>query len=155
MTPMPVHLLGLATGVPPFVIDQQRALDLARRLFCGRSTQIERLLPVFTNSGILTRYSCVPLEWYEAPHGWADRNAVYLKYAVDLLEDAARRALAEAGLSVADIGSIVSVSTTGVATPSLDATDGYAAHPAPVADFRSGLCGRRSRTGAGGDDGGR
>jgi alkylresorcinol/alkylpyrone synthase len=121
MTPMPVHLLGLATGVPPFVIDQQRALDLARRLFCGRSTQIERLLPVFTNSGILTRYSCVPLEWYEAPHGWADRNAVYLKYAVDLLEDAARRALAEAGLSVADIGSIVSVSTTGVATPSLDA----------------------------------
>jgi alkylresorcinol/alkylpyrone synthase len=121
MTATPAHLLGLATAVPPFAIDQDRALDMARRLFGSRSSQVERLLPVFTNSGILTRYSCVPLDWYEAPHGWKDRNEIYLKYAVDLLEDAARRALAQAGLTVADIGTIVAVSTTGVATPSLDA----------------------------------
>lgn len=121
MPPTPARLLGLATGVPPFMIDQDRALDVARRLFGGRSADVDRLFPVFANSGILTRYSCVPLDWYEESHGWKDRNAIYLKHAVDLLEDTARRALAQAGTTVADIGAIVVVSTTGIATPSLDA----------------------------------
>jgi alkylresorcinol/alkylpyrone synthase len=121
MTSMPARLLGLATAVPPHAIGQDHVLDMAKRLFGGRSADVDRLFPVFANSGILTRYSCVPIDWYETPHGWADRNKVFLEYAVDLLEDAARRALDEAGLTVEDIGGIVAVSTTGVATPSLDA----------------------------------
>ncbi len=121
MTLKPARLLSLTTAVPPYAIGQDRVLDMARRLFAGRSAEIERLLPVFTNSGIATRYSCVPLDWYEEPHGWADRNRVYLENAVNLLADAAGRAIAEAGVPLADIGSIVAVSTTGIATPSLDA----------------------------------
>lgn len=114
------RLLAVATAVPPYPLDQDAVIERVRRLF-GRTPGIERLLPVFANSGIRRRYSCVPIEWYDEPHGWAERNAVYLASALDLLEAAARTALRRAGRGTDDIGAVVVVSSTGIATPSLDA----------------------------------
>jgi alkylresorcinol/alkylpyrone synthase len=82
---------------------------------------LERMVAVFGNAGIDRRYSTVPVEWYEKPHGWTDRNNLYLEHALALIEEAARQALAEAGLKPEDIDQVVTVSTTGIATPSLDA----------------------------------
>jgi alkylresorcinol/alkylpyrone synthase len=76
---------------------------------------------MFGNTGIDRRYSCVPIEWYEDLHDWPERNRIYLETAVDLLESATRMALARAGRRPEEIDAIVAVSTTGVATPSLDA----------------------------------
>lgn len=98
--------------------DVQRRLA---RVFRERPQEAERYLPVFSNAGIETRYSSVPLDWFEADHSWSDRNPLFLRYATDLLEQAAGRALADAGLEPADIDGIVCVSTSGIATPSLDA----------------------------------
>ncbi|HEV3090608.1 MAG TPA: 3-oxoacyl-[acyl-carrier-protein] synthase III C-terminal domain-containing protein [Candidatus Cybelea sp.] len=95
-----------------------RRIDLA---LGPRSREIVRLLPMFSNTGIDRRYSCVPIEWYEDLHDWPQRNAVYLASAVDLLERATREALARARRRPEEIGAIVVVSTTGIATPSLDA----------------------------------
>ncbi len=55
------------------------------------------------------------------PHGWVERNALYLDHAVRLLERAARAALARAGIAPPAVDAVVCVSTTGIATPSLDA----------------------------------
>jgi alkylresorcinol/alkylpyrone synthase len=115
------RVLGVATAVPPFVLGQSevtRRIDLA---LGPRSREIVRLLPMFGNTGIDRRYSCVPIEWYERPHDWPERNQVYLESAVDLLESAARRVLDRTGRTPDEIGTIVAVSTTGIATPSLDA----------------------------------
>jgi alkylresorcinol/alkylpyrone synthase len=76
---------------------------------------------MFGNTGIERRYSCVPIEWYEESHDWPDRNAVYLDSAVDLLEAATNEALRRARREADEIDAIVVVSTTGIATPSLDA----------------------------------
>jgi alkylresorcinol/alkylpyrone synthase len=76
---------------------------------------------MFGNTGIDRRYSSVPIEWYEGLHDWPDRNNVYLQSALDLIEAAARDALARADRGVRDVDAIVAVSTTGIATPSLDA----------------------------------
>ena len=73
------------------------------------------------NTGIDRRYSCVPMEWYEEPHGWTERNALYVENALNLLETVANACLAKAGLGTADIDALIVVSTTGIATPSLDA----------------------------------
>jgi alkylresorcinol/alkylpyrone synthase len=111
----------VATAVPPYVLGQTeviRRIDLA---LGPRSREIVRLLPMFGNTGIDRRYSSVPIEWYEDLHDWPDRNGVYLRSALDLLEKATRDALARAGRSADEIDSIVVVSTTGIATPSLDA----------------------------------
>jgi alkylresorcinol/alkylpyrone synthase len=114
-------LLSLATAVPPHVLSQQAVAERARRLFADRSVELERLLPVFDNAGVATRYSCVPLEWYLKPSDWKTRNSLYIENAVSLLYQAATRCLDAAGLAPADIDAVVTVSTTGIATPSLDA----------------------------------
>ena len=63
----------------------------------------------------------MPIEWYYGAHGWAERNRIYIDSALDLLEAATRQLLDGSGRDKGDITSIVVVSTTGIATPSLDA----------------------------------
>jgi alkylresorcinol/alkylpyrone synthase len=113
-------LLALKSAVPPYKIEQPDVAKRAAQLF-SNVRDIDRFLPVFANTGIERRYSCVPIDWYNDPHGWADRTALYIENAVALLERVALDLLDEAGLTVNDIDTIVVSSTTGVATPSLDA----------------------------------
>ncbi len=122
MTNLTARLSALATAVPRYVVRQDEIMDRADRLFPGLGAgDLTKLLSVYKNAGIETRYSCMPIDWYEHPHGWAEKNRLFIRHAVDLLEDAARQALDQAGMDIADIDVIVSVSTTGIATPSLDA----------------------------------
>ena len=114
------RLLSVATAVPPYPLDQDDVIERVKLLF-GGAQALERLLPVFTNTGIRTRYSCVPIEWYDRPHSWAERNRIYLAAALDLLEATTVQLLDRAGRAKQDIDAIVVVSTTGIATPSLDA----------------------------------
>ena len=118
--PAAPRLLAVATAVPPYPLDQDAVIERVRRLF-GGAEALDRLLPVFTNTGIRTRYSCVPIEWYDRPHGWTERNRIYLESALDLLEATTIQLLDRAGLDKHEIDQIVVVSTTGIATPSLDA----------------------------------
>jgi alkylresorcinol/alkylpyrone synthase len=76
---------------------------------------------VFDNAGIARRHIVAPPDWYMSGHGWHDRNAVYLEAAEQLFIDAAAAAIEKAGLKPQDIDGVVTVSTTGIATPSLDA----------------------------------
>src|SRR5665213_3787172 len=114
------RLAAIATAVPPHRLDQSNVVARVEQLF-GRSPDFERLIPVYANSGIACRYSVVPFEWFDVPHDWEDRNRAYLAGALDLIEAAADRALDRAGIGLDEIGAIVTVSTTGIATPSLDA----------------------------------
>ena len=116
-----VRLLGLATAVPAYALDQNAIKAWAKRLFNGRAASVDRLLPAFDNAGIDTRYSCVPLQWHANGHHWGDKNRLYIENAVDLLSRAAMDCLAAAGLGVADVDAVIAVSTSGFATPSLDA----------------------------------
>ncbi len=116
-----VSLLSVATAVPPYVINQRDAASVAHDTFSARIDDFERLVKVFESSGILRRHLVQPLDWYLKPLGWSERNAVYLAGACDLFVDAATKALDEAGKCAADVDTIVTVSSTGVATPSIDA----------------------------------
>ena len=115
------RLLALATAVPRHRLRQEEVAGMAISLFDREASDIERMLPVFAHAGIASRYSCVPLDWYLRPHGWRERTALYIEHAVDLLTEAAEACLARAKTSRDEIGGIVVVSTTGIATPSLDA----------------------------------
>jgi alkylresorcinol/alkylpyrone synthase len=114
------RLLALKSAVPPYIIEQPEVAKRAAQLF-SKVRDIERFMPVFTNTGIERRYSCVPIDWYNDEHGWQDRTQLYVDNAVDLLEKVARSLLDEAKMKIEDIDMIVVSSTTGVATPSLDA----------------------------------
>jgi alkylresorcinol/alkylpyrone synthase len=114
-------LLSLATAVPPDRVGQAEAKALGRRAFGGKLALFDRLSSVFDNAGIDNRHLVAPAEWYEQGHGWAERNALYLQSAEALFEEVARAAIAKAGLEPSDIDGVVSVSSTGIATPSLEA----------------------------------
>jgi alkylresorcinol/alkylpyrone synthase len=114
------RLLALTSAVPPYALDQSDVCVRAAKLFQGRQ-DIPRLLRVFANTGIERRYSCVPLDWYSEKHGWTDRTNLYVENAVALFEKITLDLLEQAALRPEDIDAIVVSSTTGIATPSLDA----------------------------------
>jgi alkylresorcinol/alkylpyrone synthase len=115
------RLAAVSTAVPPHIIRQADVVEWTTRIFDRKRSEIERLMPVYANAGIETRHSCVPIDWYAQDHSWAERNATYVENAVRLLADAATRCLEQAGRGFADIDALVTVSTTGISTPSLDA----------------------------------
>jgi alkylresorcinol/alkylpyrone synthase len=114
------RILAIKSAVPPFVIAQSEAAAYAGQLF-SEVRDISRMIRVFENTGIERRYSCVPISWYLGDHGWTDRTELYIANSVDLLEDVTNKLLAASNLTADDLDAIVLVSTTGVATPSLDA----------------------------------
>ena len=121
-----VGLLSLATALPPYIVEQGEAKAKARNLFGGRKALFDRLAGVFDNAGIDQRHVVAPMAWYEAHHGWKERNRVYLDACDALFREVAGKAIERAGLKPSDIDGVVTVSTTGIATPSLDARNGPA-----------------------------
>jgi alkylresorcinol/alkylpyrone synthase len=114
-------LISLATASPPHSVDQEVVAEGARRVFAHRYRDFDRLFPIFANSGIERRQTVMPIEWYLEPRTWPERTAAYLDGAVDLFVDAAQQALARARVDAAQVDTIVTVSSTGIATPSLEA----------------------------------
>jgi alkylresorcinol/alkylpyrone synthase len=117
---MSSHILGLQSAVPPFVISQNDAAAYASKLF-GEVADMSRMIPVFANTGIERRYSCVPIDWYLDDHGCLDRTELYISHDEEMQEQVTRKLLDQTGLRPDQLDGIVLVSTTGVATPSLDA----------------------------------
>ena len=117
----PCSLLSLATAVPPHVVEQSEAKARAREAFGGKKALFDRLSGVFDNAGIARRHIVAPADWYMSSHGWHDRNALYLEATEQLFIDAAKAAIERAGITPQDIDGVVTVSTTGIATPSLEA----------------------------------
>jgi alkylresorcinol/alkylpyrone synthase len=121
MASMPVTMLGLATAVPPHRLEQSAVADVAHRIYAGSFARYPKLADVFVNAGIERRYSVRPIEWYQEPHDWTERTQTYLEGASALFVQAARAALERAGVAAQDVDAIVTVSSTGIATPSLEA----------------------------------
>ncbi|MGF1472923.1 MAG: type III polyketide synthase [Rubrobacteraceae bacterium] len=111
----------MATALPRHRIGQEVVKDFARGMFGEAHRDIDRMLPVFDNVNIESRYFCVPREWFDQDHTLAEKNDLYLEHALQLSEKAARRAVDSAGVEPSEIGAVYFVSTTGLATPSLDA----------------------------------
>ena len=112
---------AISTAVPPHVLNQSDVVEEARALFSGRYSYFDRLSRAFETAGIDRRHSVVPIDWFRTPHGWAERNTAYLDGARALFRDAATQALNEAGWDADSVDTVITVSTTGIATPSLEA----------------------------------
>lgn len=115
------RILGVGTAVPRHVVSQAQAREFAGRMFSRHHHDVDRLLPVFDHAGVEQRHFCVPAEWFDQPHSFGERNDLYVQHALSLSIESAQRALDVAGVDAADIGTVLFVSTTGMATPSLDA----------------------------------
>lgn len=114
------QVLAVGTALPQQVIGQQEVRQLVEGLFAGMSG-LERLLAVFENTGIEQRHLAQPLDWYAQEHNFPQKNAAFFEHARQLSQQASRTALQQAGIAAHDVGAVVMVTSTGVATPSLEA----------------------------------
>ena len=114
-------LVSLATSVPPHTFLQKDVLAAAWDVFGNRFPDYERFASIFTNTGIVKRHGVKPFDWYLEPRGWPERTEAFLEGAEALFIDVAGKALANADLHAADVDTVVTVCSTGIATPSLDA----------------------------------
>ena len=114
-------LVSLATSVPPYVFRQNKVASVARELFGKRYPEFEHLSPVFENVGVIKRHGVKPIEWYFEPRGWPERTQAFLEGGEALFIDVARTVMQRANLASSEIDTVVSVCSTGIATPSLEA----------------------------------
>ena len=114
-------LLSLATSVPHHLFHQQQVLAAASGLMADRYPEFETLASLFANTGIRHRYGVKPMEWYLERRGWPDRTQAFLEGAEALFVDVAEKALARADLRAENIDTVVTVCSTGIATPTLEA----------------------------------
>lgn len=112
---------AVGTAVPRYRLRQSEAKQLAARLFNATSLATERYLTVFDHAAIDERYVCVPPEWFEMARPLSEKNRLYVQAAGELGVQAVERCLAMAGRSADEIDHLIVVSSTGLATPSLDA----------------------------------
>ncbi len=115
------NVISLSSAVPPYRMRQADAAEAARGAFADRFRDYAAIARVFKTTGIETRHVVRPIDWYLGRLGWPERMAVYLEGAENLFVAATEKALLAAGCEARDVDTIVTVSSTGIATPSLEA----------------------------------
>ncbi len=111
------QLISIGTAVPDHRISQTDVLAiLAKARGAALPVRLEQILG---NSGIDQRYLACDPDYYLEQRSWPERATVYEQVGLELSEKAARDAMDRAGVKPADIDTIILISTTGTATPSI------------------------------------
>ncbi len=103
------------------MVEQNEVKEFARAMFSGMQAGFERLAGVFANAAIVSRHFTEDKSWYGDDHDFQERNRLYVESAVRMSADCAGKCLAAAGIGPRDFNHIIFVSSTGIATPSIDA----------------------------------
>lgn len=115
------YITSIGTAVPEHKLPQETVKQFVYEKFRSSYAGLDKLIAVFDHSGINERYFAAPLEWYLQPHSAKERNEMYIEQACSLTQRAIEQCLAGTGIGVEEIHHLVFVSTTGHATPSIDA----------------------------------
>jgi alkylresorcinol/alkylpyrone synthase len=105
----------------PYRIPQQEAKKRARAMFVENFPQVDRLIQAFDNTEIVTRNFCEPVSYYITPNTFEERNEEYLQQALMWSIKAIENCIDTANIDKSEITDLLFVSTTGLATPSIDA----------------------------------
>lgn len=118
---MCVHIASVGTALPPHYYDQERLLGVFKRQWSQKHHNTARLDRLHRNVLVGGRHLALALEEYEQLRTWGQANDAWIRVAQQLGEAAIGEALDRARLQVADVDALITVTVTGVATPSLDA----------------------------------
>src|SRR5690625_166794 len=120
-----VYVASVGVGLPETTLSQMDAKQLVQDIFHTKQHKVNRLLPVFDNANILSRQLVTNVEWYKKKRSFSERNNLYINKSTELAVKAIDNCLAQRhinnAISTEQIDLIVFVSSTGIATPSLDA----------------------------------
>ncbi|HEX7900902.1 MAG TPA: 3-oxoacyl-[acyl-carrier-protein] synthase III C-terminal domain-containing protein [Planctomycetota bacterium] len=114
------RLASINTALPAFSLSQGDARRLCEKIY-ARRRDLLGLLRIFDTCGVQTRRFSFPPEYYLEPRSFEARNDDFIRKAVELAAQAARGALERAGVRPERVDHLIVATTTGLATPSLDA----------------------------------
>ncbi|KAB2952542.1 type III polyketide synthase [Heliorestis acidaminivorans] len=114
------RILAVGTAVPEQMVSQKEARQFAEKLFQEDFRDLNRLLEVFERSQIKKRHFCMPPDWFQKKVSFREKNKLYQEEAIKLGMKAIDNCLQKAKLSLEEIDSFIFVSSTGIATPSID-----------------------------------
>jgi alkylresorcinol/alkylpyrone synthase len=115
------RITEVARAMPQRRIEQWMVKFWSEQRFSNQLEDTDRLLEVFDNAGIKTRHFCMDPGWYMREQDFEAKNNAYIEHAVSLSTKAIKSVLKKSKLNVSDIDYLIFVSSTGLATPSIDA----------------------------------
>lgn len=113
-------ILAASHALPPHVITQDDICAAVEAIFALPTTERKGLRTIFTHARIDQRQLMRPLPWYRQRRTPLERNHIYREEGLALLQRAAEGVLRQTGLPVTAIDQVIFVSSTGLATPTLD-----------------------------------
>ncbi|WP_404452807.1 type III polyketide synthase [Virgibacillus necropolis] len=120
------YIGSVGLGIPKHELRQNEVKQLVKHIFPYNEKQLERLMPVYDHAMISKRQLVVDAEWFKNSHTFKEKNDLYQKYALEYSLEAMDQCLSNE-LHLKDtipyeaIDMIAFVSSTGIATPSMDA----------------------------------
>jgi alkylresorcinol/alkylpyrone synthase len=116
-----MRIAAVGSALPPHFYDQDALIDAFKEHWAERHFNLERLEALHRNVLVGGRHLALPMERYAELTTFGRANDAWIEVSQELGEIAVRRSLERAGLAVGDIDCLITVTVTGVATPSLDA----------------------------------
>jgi alkylresorcinol/alkylpyrone synthase len=116
-----MKIASVARALPPYQFTQQEIFAALARHWKDQLDNPELLARFHHRVGVGTRYLVLPLDGYDNLTRWGDANRLWLEKAEDLGEAAITCALKRAGIHRDQVHALLTVSVTGIASPSLDA----------------------------------
>ena len=117
-----MRIASVGTAYPPYRYSQAEITEAALRKRPGISNKEAHLVNrIHANCGVEYRHFMFPIDQVTGFTGFEQSNDAYIEGSIKLGQQAIQKALDRAGLTTSDISAIFFASTTGVATPSIDA----------------------------------
>ncbi|CDQ39849.1 MULTISPECIES: type III polyketide synthase [Virgibacillus] len=119
------YICSAGVGIPKYHMEQAEVKQIVQKIFNQSKRHVSRLLPVFDNAQVDERQFVVPPNWFLEEHSFKERNELFIKlaksYIIEAMDDCLdNSAFLTESVAYEDIDMIIFVSSTGIATPSLD-----------------------------------
>lgn len=117
-----MKIASVGKAFPPHYYDQEALLEALARVWSKRLFNQDRLEALHRNVLVGGRHLALPIEEYEKRvTSWGAANDAWIEVSQEIGAAAVRDAMERAGLDLDEVGCLIFVSVTGVATPSIDA----------------------------------
>ena len=116
-----MHIAAVGRALPENYCDQKTLIGAFKKHWAKRHYNVDRLESLHQNVLVGGRHLALPLEEYQRLDSFAVSNDAFIRCAVELGARAIADGLAAARLEPRDIDHIFFVTSTGIATPSIDA----------------------------------
>jgi alkylresorcinol/alkylpyrone synthase len=116
-----MRIAAVASAFPEHHYKQEVLVEALQKYFGEKLPNPQRLERIYSHMGVEGRYLALPLSAYYEIASWGEANDAFIEAAQVLGQQSLCRALTRAGLGAREIHTLIVVSVTGIASPSLDA----------------------------------